>query len=69
MGMDNDDVSDAELDRVPCWLCRGRRAFSAHSPDELEAHLLVTYEALDGLDAWYCRLDAALDQYAAAHRN
>ncbi len=67
--MDNDDVSDAELDLVQCWPCRGRRAFSAHSPDELEAHLLVTCVALEHLDARYCRLDAALDQYAAAHRN
>lgn len=60
---------DAELDAVPCWPCRGRRPFSAHDPGELGPHLLATYDELERLDAWYCRRQAAIDQYAAEHRD
>ncbi|MCL4414430.1 MAG: hypothetical protein M1522_06755 [Actinobacteria bacterium] len=71
--MDHDttanEPSDDELDEVPCWPCRGRIPFSEHAPDEIGAHLLATCEALDRLDAWYCRRQAALDQYAAMHKN
>jgi hypothetical protein len=64
-----DDIPDAELDEVACWPCRGRKSFSLHTPDELANHLLATYEALDQLDAHYCRQQAVLDQYNEAHRN
>ena len=65
----HDDPSDADLDLMPCWPCRGRRPFSAHAPDELTTHLLATYDELERLDTWYCRLQAAVEQYVAAHRN
>jgi hypothetical protein len=32
-------------------------------------HLLATYDELERLEAWYCCLQAELDQYAAEHRN
>ena len=64
-----DDASDEELDLVPCWPCRARRRFSEHAPDELAAHLLATHDELERLDAFYCTVQAAADQYAAAHRN
>lgn len=66
---EDNDPSDADLDLVPCWPRRGRRPFSAHSPDELGPHLLATYDELERLEAWYCCLQAELDQYAAEHRN